>query len=205
MIGGKIIKVCGMRDGVNIAAVEALGVDMMGFIFYPKSPRYIAARPAYLPQNGARVGVFVNESLGAIESSKEEFALDYVQLHGAESVEECRRVAALGVKVIKAFSVDEDFDFDVVAPYAACCELFVFDTKCSGHGGSGEQFDWALLDNYCGSTPFLLSGGIGPQDGSSIKEFSHPRLAGYDLNSRFESAPAEKDVALLTNFLEQLK
>ncbi len=205
MLGGKLIKVCGMREADNIRSVEALGVDMMGFIFYRKSPRYVASLPGYMPTTASRVGVFVGESIEEIARIVELFALDFVQLHGSESVEFCEAVAGLGVKVIKAFSVGEQFDFKLTEAYCSVCDLFVFDTKCSGYGGSGEQFDWSLLQNYCGSTPFLLSGGIAVGEVNSLKEFSHSQLLGYDLNSRFEIAPAVKDVELLKNFLEQIK
>ncbi|MFI3317309.1 MAG: phosphoribosylanthranilate isomerase [Rikenellaceae bacterium] len=205
MNGGKIIKVCGMRDGENIAAVDALGIDMMGFIFYDKSPRCVAWLPSAMPRNARRVGVFVNATQSEISSRINQFELDYVQLHGAETPEFCSAINALGVRVIKAFSVSEEFDFKSVEPYVACCELFVFDTKCCGYGGSGEQFDWHLLDGYSSETPFLLSGGIDAGSVPSLKAFDHPSLAGYDLNSRFEVAPALKDVGLLTTFLEQLK
>lgn len=205
MIRDKIIKVCGMRDEENILAVDSLGVDFMGFIFYSKSPRYVASLPATMPTTASRVGVFVNEELGEIESRIESFGLEYVQLHGSEAPLFCESVAALGVKVIKAFSVDSIFDFDAVEPYAKWCDLFVFDTKCSGYGGSGEQFDWSLLDNYRGVTPFLLSGGISMESVDSLARLCHPQLVGYDLNSRFELSPALKDIECLTQFLEQLK
>ncbi len=205
MISGKIIKVCGMREAENILSVEALGVDLMGFIFYPKSPRYVEKLPASMPSKCGRVGVFVNESRGFIARKIEEFGLDYVQLHGAESAEFCHSIKALGVKVIKAFSLDESFDFEAVEPYSEHCELFVFDTKCSGYGGSGEQFDWSLLNRYSGQTPFLLSGGITAESIEELKQFNHPRLAGYDLNSRFEISPAVKCVERLNNFLGKLK
>lgn len=193
-----------MRDTDNIWAVQTLGVNLIGLIFYPKSPRYVSSPPLSLPLV-ARVGVFVNAPLSEIQNTISDYCLDYVQLHGSESVEDCRTAASFRVKVLKAFSVDENFDFETVEPYSEVCDLFVFDTKCSGHGGSGEQFDWSLLGRYHGSTRFLLSGGIGPESVQALKAFHHPQLAGYDLNSRFESSPAMKDTELLTNFLEQLK
>lgn len=205
MIGGKIIKVCGMREGENILAIEALGIDMMGFIFYGKSPRNVESRPSYMPCSAKRVGVFVNENAEIIEQRIREFSLDYVQLHGGESPEFCAEISELGVKIIKAFSVDENFDFALTESYLDTCDMFVFDTKCSGYGGSGEQFDWSLLSGYQGTTPFLLSGGISEQSATSLRCFSHPQLAGYDLNSRFESSPAVKQVEKLNHFFEQLK
>ncbi len=200
-----IFKVCGVREGDNIAAIDAMGVDLMGFIFYPRSPRYVEHKPSSLPHQAQRVGVFVDEALDNIVEIGRSYSLDYIQLHGAESVQFCRSVKDAGFKLIKAFSVDEGFNFEAIAPYCSVCDLFVFDTKCSGYGGSGEQFDWSLLEKYRGSTPFLLSGGIGPKSANSLREFTHPMLAGYDLNSRFEREPGVKDAKLLANFLEQLK
>ncbi len=194
-----------MREAENILSLESLAIDMMGFIFYEKSPRYIASRPSIMPSQASRVGVFVNEKADVIERRIKEFELDYVQLHGSESVEDCLRVAQCGVKVIKAFSVGEDFYFGLTDGFSSVCELFIFDTKCSGHGGSGVSFDWELLRGYRGATPFLLSGGISLDNVEAVRQFSHPRLAGYDLNSCFELSPGVKSKELLTNFLEQLK
>ncbi len=205
MRGDKLIKVCGMREGENILSVEALGVDLIGFIFYPKSPRYVRELPTTLPSEARRVGVFVNEELAEIERLARFFELDYAQLHGSESPQFCASVATLGIKVIKAFSVNENFDFSSTEPYEQWCDMFVFDTKCSGYGGSGEQFDWSILKRYTGATPFLLSGGISADSAEALKSFDHPQAVGYDLNSRFEISPAVKDAELLKHFLEQLK
>ncbi len=199
------IKVCGMREGDNILAVEALGVDLMGFIFYKRSSRFVEEIPSHLPSLAVgRVGVFVDASLDEMLLEVDRFGLEYIQLHGSESVELCGSLKSYGVKLIKAFSVDEKFDFGVTGPYESLCDLFIFDTKCSGYGGSGESFDWGMLAAYGGSTPFLLSGGIAMESLEELQRFSHPQVVGYDLNSRFEEAPALKDVELLKNFLEQL-
>ncbi|MFI3265059.1 MAG: phosphoribosylanthranilate isomerase [Rikenellaceae bacterium] len=204
MTAGMIIKVCGMRESENILSIDALGIDLMGFIFYPKSPRYVDALPDEMPKLARRVGVFVNENIETICQRIAEFELDYVQLHGSESAEFCGEVAKKGVKIIKAFSVDESFDFGVTDNYINHCDIFVFDTKCKGYGGSGEQFDWSLLNEYNGSTPFLLSGGITVDNLDGLKSFDHPQLVGYDLNSRFETEPALKSREMLNIFLEQL-
>ncbi len=205
MIGNKKIKVCGMRYGENIAEVDALGVDMIGFIFYPQSPRYVAKVPSAMPQMADRVGVFVDDSLGSIEEKAKLFRLDYLQLHGSESVQFTGEVAQKGLKVIKAFSVDEEFDFETVEPYAQHCSLFIFDTKCQSVGGSGRSFDWQLLQRYKGSTPFLLSGGISLENITEVTALNHPQLIGYDINSCFETEPARKSVERVGKFLNQLK
>lgn len=206
MINGKIIKVCGMREAENIRDVEALqDVDMLGFIFYPKSPRYVYELPAYLPLNAHRVGVFVNEDKEVVKMYADRFGLDYVQLHGNESPEYCRTLHSAGLKIIKAFSIARPKDLKDVDNYEEVCDLFLFDTKCEQYGGSGNQFDWDILQSYNGRVPFLLSGGINLYSANALKEFKHPNLAGYDLNSRFELKPGEKDTERIRTFLNELK
>ncbi|MCS2681944.1 phosphoribosylanthranilate isomerase [Bacteroides ovatus] len=206
MINGKIIKVCGMREAENIQDVESIeGIDMLGFIFYPKSPRYVYELPAYLPIHARRVGVFVNEDKQTISMYADRFGLNYVQLHGNESPEYCRSLHSTGLKIIKGFSVDRPKDLRKVYDYEKVCDLFLFDTKCEQYGGSGNQFDWSILDMYNGHVPFLLSGGINSYSANALKEFKHPRLAGYDLNSRFELKPGEKDPERIRTFLNELK
>lgn len=193
-----------MREAENIRAVEQLGVDMIGFIFYPKSPRCICELPAYLPVNALRVGVFVNEEKQAIEMYADRFGLDYIQLHGHESPEYCRSLQSAGLKLIKAFSIARAKDLQRVHEYEGICHYFLFDTKCEQHGGSGNQFDWELLHHYRGQTPFLLSGGINMYSAQALKEFDHPCLVGVDINSRFERKPGEKDVERIGRFKDTL-
>lgn len=205
MVNGKIIKVCGMREAGNIRDVELIqGVDMLGFIFYPKSPRYICELPAYLPAHARRVGVFVNEDEQVIHQYADRFGLDYVQLHGNESPEYCKSLHASGLKIIKAFSIASSKDLKDVYEYENVCDLFLFDTKCEQYGGSGNQFDWDILHIYNGTTLFLLSGGIHSQSASALKQLQHPRLAGYDLNSRFELQAGKKDAERIRTFLNEL-
>ncbi|MGL5979518.1 MAG: phosphoribosylanthranilate isomerase [Phocaeicola sp.] len=198
------IKVCGMREPENIAAVEALGIDWMGFIFYPRSPRYVATPPTYLPNNCKRVGVFVNESLEVIEQCIQLFGLQTVQLHGTESPEICQAVRQKGVEVFKALSVKNEEDVARSTFYIGSCDYLLFDTPCTKYGGSGRTFSWSLLDLYQGETPFLLSGGIGLEQVEALKQFHHPAWRGVDLNSRFESAPGIKEVEQLQEFLSNM-
>ncbi len=204
MINGKLIKVCGMREAQNIKEVEQLGADMIGFIFYPKSPRYVYEIPEYLPTHANRIGIFVNESKKTVLTMVDRFGLDYVQLHGEESPEYCRSLKQSDIKLIKAFSIQREKDLYPSKAYEEICDYFLFDTKCQQYGGSGNQFDWSLLKAYSGETPFLLSGGINLYSSKALKEFSHPKLAGYDLNSRFEFAPGKKDTERLREFLQQI-
>ena len=203
-----IVKVCGMREAENIRAVEALGVDWMGFIFWEHSSRYVCQRPAYLPKKAKRVGVFVDASLDVVRQHVEAFGLDVVQLHGSESptyLRDLRTVLAGAVLIVKAFSIATRDDLLQTSPYEGLADYFLFDTKAQLVGGNGRKFDWTVLAHYVGSTPFLLSGGIGPDDASRLSAFSHPRLAGIDLNSRFEISPALKNVELLKQFLYDIQ
>lgn len=194
-----------MRDGENIRALETLGIDWIGFIFYPPSKRYVDIIPSYLPKEAERVGVFVNESLATIVDKVALFSLDIVQLHGDESPELCKQLMNKQVKVMKAFGVTTIFPAEKVAQYEDSCGYFLFDTQTSAYGGSGKKFDWNILQNYQGNTPFLLSGGIGPDDISAIQEFSHPLCIGVDINSQFELTPANKDIQSIQQFIKSLK
>ena len=197
----ELIKVCGMRDAENIRKAEALGINLMGFIFWPKSSRFVSKRPEYLPSKVKRVGVFVDENIETVKRLADEYELDYIQLHGHESPE---YVANMNRPVIKAISVNSHKDITTYNAYENIVDYFLFDTKCQSVGGSGLQFDWSVLDAYDGKKPFLLSGGIGPEDAEKVKNFRHPKCIGIDLNSRFETAPALKDINKLKQFLEQL-
>lgn len=199
-----LVKVCGMREEDNIRAIEALGIDMMGFIFYPKSPRFVEKRPNYLPERCKRVGVFVNDTLEKIERTVDEYGLYYVQLHGNESADFCRQLRKLNIHLIKTFSIEKEKDFERIVDYENLCDYFLFDTKTTSYGGAGKVFDWNLLRCYNGKTPFLLSGGIGTDELPLLKNLNHPLLAGLDLNSKFEISPAVKDEKKVHYFLDTL-
>jgi len=128
-----------------------------------------------------------------------------VQLHGHETPAYCQAAHAQGLRLIKAFSVGESFDFSALSAYKPFCELFLFDTKGAQPGGNGTAFDWRLLADYQGTTPFLLSGGLGPNNANELRHFHHPRLAGYDFNSQLETAPALKDVDATRQLLARLQ
>ncbi len=213
-----IVKVCGMRDAANIRAVEALGIHWMGFIFWPGSSRFVSKCPAYLPVHSKRVGVFVDAGIEEVVRQAEAYRLNLIQLHGNESPDEVALLRTtlsdrgIPVAIIKAFCVKSPADIAAHRAYDGLADYYLFDTrKSSGEtgdrqlpGGTGQQFDWSLLDAYCGNTPFLLSGGIGPYDAQRIRLFRHPQCVGIDLNSRFETAPGLKDLASLRCFLTQL-
>ena len=198
-----IVKVCGMRDAENIRQLEALGIDWMGMIFWPKSKRYVSTPPVYLPQHVRKVGVFVDASLDAIRQHVEDYHLDIVQLHGQESPETLKALKPL--KLIKAFNIATPEDLQKTVAYEGLADYFLFDTKGKSVGGNGEKFDWSVLDSYQGETPFLLSGGIGSEDAQDVKTFHHPKCIGIDLNSRFETEPGLKDITKLKQFLEAIR
>ena len=201
-----MIKVCGMREADNIREVEALGIDLMGFIFWPKSKRYVAERPQYLPTQVKKVGVFVDATLEDIRQHIQDYQLDIIQLHGHETPDFIAQFSIFNFQfsIIKAFNIATAEDLAQTKPYEGIVDYFLFDTKAQLPGGSGEQFDWSVLSHYEGTTPFLLSGGIGPDDAERIKSFHHPRCIGIDLNSRFEIAPGLKDVNQLKDFISNL-
>lgn len=222
-----VIKVCGMRDAQNIREVSQLGVDMIGMVFYPKSPRYVEMQsshagiiPDYVKEDiniksaksPARVGVFVDDMVQNIVTRVVNYHLDYVQLHGNEPREMCENLRLTldpdirpGIKIIKAISVSDASDIQKYKEYVGAVDLFLFDTKCKTVGGSGQQFDWQVLEQYDGEVPFLLSGGIGPEDASRLHAFHHPKCIGIDLNSRFEIEPGVKDVEKLKGFLNEIQ
>lgn len=199
-----IIKVCGLREAGNIRAVEAAGADWFGFIFYPRSPRYVDVPPAYLPGRGKRVGVFVNAVPEEVGCRVAQFGLQAVQLHGEASPGLCRTFRRQGLTVIRALpatgSVAEE-----AAPYQGAVDFFLFDTPTPQFGGSGQPYDWSVLRRYQGPAPFLLSGGISLRSLPALHAFRHPLCAGFDLNSGFETAPAVKDAAAVRQFILHIK
>ncbi len=201
------MKVCGMREAHNIDELCGTQIDWIGFILYPKSPRYIGDSPAPATRAGVkRVGVFVNATMEQIRGAVERHRLDIVQLHGQESCEMCSSLRCDGVMVVKAISVACEDDIELAHNYAPYVDYLLFDTKCRGYGGSGEVFDWTLLGCYRGATPFLLSGGITAEMSSLVLSISQgmPLMAGIDLNSRFEISPGVKDVQLLDSFIKEI-
>lgn len=204
------IKICGLSDPESIRQIATLCPSMMGFIFYAFSPRNACALlpsvVAELPVEIERCGVFVDAPLDHILHIASRYGLTTVQLHGKESPETCRELRAKGLRVMKAIGIEENVDWDSLRPYEGCIDRFVFDTATAYHGGSGRKFDWSLLHDYPLTTPFLLSGGIGPDDADAIREAATtlPLMAGVDINSRFERHPGCKSPDLVKAFMEAL-
>ena len=209
-----------MRDSENLQTLIALEPDFIGFIFYDKSKRFVAEFPQVnIPLYIKKVGVFVNETIDNVLKIVKEYQLDFVQLHGNESPEYCAELLAkqassidfmesFQLGIIKAFSIDDDFDFNVTDTYSGNCDYFLFDTKGKEYGGNGVKFNWDVLKNYKGEKPYLLSGGISNKDTSQILDFfkkpAAKKCIGLDVNSGFEIEPGLKNIKEINEFKQNL-
>jgi phosphoribosylanthranilate isomerase len=200
------LKVCGMKTQKNIFDLLKLNPDFIGFIFYDKSKRYIVKEnlQEYISNINyvKKVGVFVNETTINIEKYRQEYKLDYIQLHGNETPEFCNFFYNKNVKIIKAFHINEGFDFAVCDAYKNVCDYFLFDTKSEQYGGTGNQFNWNLLKNYKDTKPYFLSGGISLNDAKKINELSDDRIHAIDINSNFEANNGLKKINEINEFIK---
>ena len=197
-----------MRDQENIAQLVELKPDYIGFILYPKSKRFLGedyVLAADIPGSIRKVGVFVNALIRDIFRWTNPLHLDFAQLHGSEPPEYCRELQKMNIRVIKAFGIDENFDFDILNPYQPYCDYFLFDTKTSQHGGSGRKFNWQKLQEYTLEKPFFLSGGIGPEDAARFKTKNDLPIHALDINSRFEDEPGLKNISLVEQFITKIR
>jgi len=199
-----------MRDPENIREIAALQPDMMGFIFYAPSPRYIGKSAlekvlGLVSSKTSKVAVFVNEKTEEVVRICKKYGFTYAQLHGDESVAYCKSIKKEGIGVIKAIPVAEEVEFNSLKDYEPWVDLFLFDTKTKGYGGSGKQFDRNLLGDYPLSTPYFLSGGIGEADTEAILEASLPGCAGIDANSRLEVEPGLKNIQAAAGLINQIR
>ncbi|MCG7751928.1 phosphoribosylanthranilate isomerase [Flavihumibacter cheonanensis] len=206
------VKVCGMTQLQQVDQLEELGATFAGFIFYPRSPRYVLR---YLTTNELKkekkinkVGVFVNSGVEEVIQMVDECRLHMVQLHGDESPKYCEKIADY-VSVVKAFRLSENDSIEwMIKPYLDVCDMFLFDTMGVGYGGTGKKFDWSMLKSQQIGKPYFLSGGIEPDDVGALKEFStQPEakaLFAVDINSRFETSPGVKDLKMVQKFIKQL-
>jgi phosphoribosylanthranilate isomerase len=203
------IKVCGMKYPENIKAIQKLKPDFIGFIFYEKSPRLVdeelLRKIDTTDKKISTVGVFVNASITEITKKVNDFSFDYVQLHGNESAEFVKELNEEGIQIIKAFQIDENFNWNLLTSYQDSVNYFLFDTPTKNYGGSGKKFNWETLNNYTQTKPFFLSGGIGINDIQEIKTLKSPLLFGIDVNSKFETAPGEKDEELIKTMINQIR
>ncbi len=197
-----------MRNPDNVLSLLALKPDFIGFIFYNKSKRFVAQFPQVkFPKETKKVGVFVNQSIEEIIQIVKKHRLNVVQLHGDETAAYCKRLQDFyksEIQLIKAFSVDENFDFEDTNQYLPYCHYFLFDTKGKQYGGNGVKFNWEVLQKYKKNIPFLLSGGITKTDVEEINKLHHPAFIGVDVNSGFEIAPALKNINDIEEFKNNL-
>ena len=209
-----IVKVCGMCNSENLTDLIQLDINWVGMIFYDASSRHLEAdktaaenlRVLKISDFGIKkVGVFVNADKKTILQKVKSYNLSFVQLHGQETPEDCQVLQQNNLSIIKAFAVDEHFDFDKLKAYVPYCDYFLFDTKGKLPGGNGVTFNWRLLDKYKLGLPFLLSGGIGIGQLTALKDFSHPQLLGIDLNSQFETSPGVKNIEKLKLFIDAFR
>ncbi|MDJ1483212.1 phosphoribosylanthranilate isomerase [Cytophagaceae bacterium DM2B3-1] len=205
------IKVCGMRDSANIQSVLALDPDFMGFIFFEKSPRNVgeeldAELLKSFPKTTKKVGVFVNAHPDLILKNVKKYNLDIVQLHGEELPDVGKNIRNRGITVIKAFNLDENFNFARLNNYKPHCDYFLFDAKGAAQGGNGITFDWNLLQRYDNEKPFFLSGGLNIESLDAIVALKNKglNLYGVDINSQFEVSPGIKNVEKVKEFIDKL-
>lgn len=202
------IKVCGMRENENIQQLVELQPNYIGFIFYSQSKRFVQEnfQLSELPKDIQKVGVFVNENREFIKEKIKQYELDCIQLHGDESADFCQEMKKFST-VIKAFGLDENFDFNQLENYKSVCDYFLFDTKTSEYGGSGKSFDWNLLKQVKTEVPFFLSGGISLESISEIKSYLDelPFLYALDVNSRFEIKPGLKNIEKLKILFDEFR
>lgn len=209
------IKVCGMTSADQVLQLDEMGVEFAGFIFYPKSPRYAfrsMSRPEIKKIKGKginKVGVFVNSPVEEVLKTVDDCGLYLVQLHGDETPKYCEKIADY-VTVVKAFRLrEEDNVLWKVKDYQEIADMFLFDTEGAGYGGTGKKFNWDVLKGLNINKPFFLSGGIQPEDVGLLQDFAKDPVAknlfSIDINSRFESSPGVKDMALLRGFIHSVK
>jgi phosphoribosylanthranilate isomerase len=204
------LKVCGMRTKENIQSLLEVQPDYVGFIFYEKSPRFVgeeldAGLLHSFPRSIKKVGVFVNAHPDFILKNVKKYGLDMVQLHGNETPEFCKGLRSRGLSIIKAFSIDKEFNFARLNNYKNFCDYFLFDTKGESYGGTGKAFDWEMLKSYDNEKPFFLSGGISPDHTGMISELKAMNIHSVDINSLFEKEPGLKDVEMVKTFAKQLR
>ncbi len=186
-----------MREQENILQLGELLPDYMGFIFYPKSKRFVGDAfriPDKLPRSIKRVGVFVNEPTNKILALAKTHNLDVIQLHGSEPVSQCAELKNNNLGVIKVCSMDDQFDFLKMTPYKSVVNYFLFDTNSNSYGGTGKTFDWNLLNNYDQEIPFFLSGGLSISNIEQTRDIRKMNLHAFDFNSGVELSPGVKDI-----------
>lgn len=197
------VKICGMKHIQNINSILLLNHNFIGFIFYSYSPRFIGILfPIELFIK--KVGVFVNFTIDKILKKKQKYAIEFIQLHGSESIEFCEELYKNNISIIKVFRINEIFSFSVIQKYTNYSIYFLFETHCLEYGGSGRKFSWKKISEYTFDTQFFLSGGIGTEDVKNIKNVFNIQFLGIDLNSKFEIEPGNKNRDELRRFIHKI-
>ncbi len=193
-------KVCGMREVQNCEEVAQVNPDFMGFIFVEKSPRYVGIDykiPLNLSYEIQKVGVFVDETVERIVELSNSAGFSWVQLHGEEGDEQIDQLKKSGLKVIKAISVASEEDVKMANQFIKLPDYFLFDTKKGVQvGGTGERFNWQILDAYRQEVPIILAGGLDAESiHDAIKLSKKYPIEVLDFNSKLEIKPGLKDVS----------
>ena len=202
-----IVKVCGIKNPENLIKVVDTKPNMIGLIFYKQSKRCVELNEEIVHKlsliKTKKVGVFVDEEIEEIRKIIDRIGLDYAQVHGSEN-NEFREELSEFTKVIKAIRVKDSKDL-IRAWKFKSCDFLLFDAKGVKPGGNGIRFNWSLLEEYKGETPFILSGGIRLSDLEIIKKINHPKMAGIDVNSGFEVEPGIKNIELIKELMDEIR
>jgi phosphoribosylanthranilate isomerase len=203
------VKICGLNTPETLDAAVSAGADMIGFAFFEKSPRHLTfdeARKlgALVQGRSKKVAFSVDADDAQLSAIVEAVAPDYLQLHGHETPERVQAVKnRFGVKVIKVLPVGEAADLASVPLYEKIADLLLFDTKPPKQailpGGNGLSFDWTLLAGLSARLPYMLSGGLNPDN--VAKALAMTGAWGVDVSSGVETAPGRKDPALIRRFI----
>ncbi len=201
-----LIKICGITNKVDAVGAADLGVDMLGFVFYEKSQRYVGQNTARqiineLPDRIAKVGVFVNEDADKVRAIAEDAQLDTLQFHGDETPEYCS-IFKNEYKVIRAFRVLDKKDIEPINKFDV--DYYLIDSPKHGYfGGTGETFDWKVIKDFEFLKPVLLSGGLNP--GNVARAISEVVPFGVDVSTGVEERPGKKSPQLMKSFVEEVR
>lgn len=208
--GAVKVKICGIRTPDALSAAVRYGADMVGFVFFPKSPRNVSVEEAAMlaarvPPHVVKVGLFVNPDDGLIERVLKQVPLDMLQLHGAEPPERAAELKdRTGRLIMKALPVRSSEDLDAAGVYSGVADMLLFDAKppedADRPGGNALAFDWTLLEGRRFDLPWLLAGGLTPDNvAGAIRLTGAP---GVDTSSGVEDGPGVKNVEKIRRFVE---
>lgn len=202
------LKVCGMTEQENTHSICELQPDFLGFIFWKDSKRQCENIIEVFPDYIHKVGVFVDADYNEIVDKIISHQLDFIQLHGEESADFCLQLRNTNIKVIKAITIDSEFNFNELNYCKNCVDYYLFDTKGKLPGGNGTTFDWEILNQYNQDISYFLSGGIGLDELPKLENFLQSDAAkkcyAIDINSRFEDKPGIKNREKIKVFQEKL-